>query len=66
MDRVWTEPAPGGLRRQRNLADSHPTPTPTTYVLTVNSAHPSSGVAITVTPSDTNKTGNGAPASPQL
>ena len=37
-----------------------PTPTPTTYVLTVNSAHPSSGVAITVTPSDTNKTGNGA------
>jgi hypothetical protein len=31
----------------------------TTYVLTVDSATPSSGVAVTVTPSDTNNSGNG-------
>jgi hypothetical protein len=36
------------------------TPPPTTYALTVNSASPASGVAITVTPSDDNKSGNGA------
>jgi hypothetical protein len=34
-------------------------PPPTTYVLTVNSAAPASGVAITVTPSDNSNGGNG-------
>jgi hypothetical protein len=35
------------------------TPPPVTYVLTVNSTNPSSGVAITVSPSDINGSGNG-------
>ena len=34
-------------------------PPPVTYVLTVNSTNPSSGVAITVSPSDVNNAGNG-------
>lgn len=36
-----------------------PPPPVTTYVLTVNSASPSSGVAITVSPADNNNSGNG-------
>ena len=36
------------------------TPPPVTYVLTVDSTNPSSGVAITVTPSDINENGNGS------
>ena len=36
------------------------TPPPATYVLTVNSANPSSGVAITVSPTDVNGAGNGS------
>ena len=35
------------------------TPLPETYVLTINSSAPSSGVAITVTPADTNNAGSG-------
>jgi hypothetical protein len=35
-------------------------PPPTTYTLTVNSATPASGVAITVTPADNNSAGNGS------
>ena len=35
-------------------------PPPTTYVLTVNSESPASGVAITVSPNDNNKAGNGS------
>jgi hypothetical protein len=42
-----------------NTSVSTPPPPPTTYVLTVNSASPASGVAITVTPNDNNKAGNG-------
>ena len=38
------------------------TPPPTTFVLTVNSADPSSGVAITVAPADNNSAGNGSTA----
>ncbi|MGA9667685.1 MAG: glycoside hydrolase family 44 protein [Terracidiphilus sp.] len=34
-------------------------PPPTTYVLTVNSASPASGIAITVTPADNNSSGDG-------
>ena len=34
-------------------------PPPVTYVLTVNSTNPSSGVAITVSPSDVNNAANG-------
>jgi hypothetical protein len=37
-----------------------PPPPPSTYVLTVNSASPASGVSIAVTPSDNNNSGNGA------
>jgi hypothetical protein len=37
-----------------------PIPAPVTYVLTVNSTNPSSGVAITVSPSDLNGAGNGS------
>ena len=37
-----------------------PAPTPATYVLTVNSATPASGVAITVTPNDKNNLNNGS------
>ena len=36
------------------------TPTVTTYVLTVNSVNPASGVAITVTPADSNSATNGS------
>jgi len=36
------------------------TPPATTYVLTVNSASPASGVAITVTPADNNSSANGS------
>jgi len=35
-------------------------PPPTTYVLTVNSVSPASGVAITVSPADNNGSGNGS------
>ena len=38
------------------------TPPPTTFVLTVNSADPASGVAITVAPADNNSAGNGSKA----
>ena len=38
------------------------TPPPTTFVLTVNSADPASGVAITVAPADNNSAGNGSTA----
>jgi hypothetical protein len=38
---------------------NHLTLPPATYVLTVNSTNPSSGVAITVSPSDVNNAGNG-------
>jgi hypothetical protein len=37
-----------------------PPPPPTTYVLTVNSATPASGAAITVAPADNNAAGNGS------
>ena len=40
-------------------SSSTPPPPPTTYVLTVDSATPASGVAITVSPSDNNSNGNG-------
>ena len=36
-----------------------PPPPPTTYVLTVDSTNPASGVAITVSPADNNSAGNG-------
>ena len=36
-----------------------PPPPPTTYVLTVDTASPATGVAITVTPADTTGSGNG-------
>jgi hypothetical protein len=41
-------------------SSNSPTPSATTYVLTVNSANPSSGVAITVAPADNNSAANGS------
>jgi hypothetical protein len=39
---------------------NYSTPAPTTYVLTVNSSNPASGVAIIVSPADVNASGNGS------